>query len=48
MKGREDIHVAVVEKYTLGGANVFTLMKRKHIRHTHKCRNHDYYNVVLR
>jgi len=36
MKEYEDIYVAVVEKYTLDGANIFTLMKHKHIRRTHE------------
>jgi len=36
MKEHEDIYVALVEKYTLDGAHAFTLMKHKHIRHTHE------------
>lgn len=42
MKGREDIHVAVVEKYTLGGAITFTLVKHKHEAHVRQWRHHDY------
>ena len=34
--------------YTLNGANTYTLMKHKLIRHTHESRHHDYFNVVLR
>jgi len=48
MKEHEDIYVAVVEKYTLDGANTHTLMKRKHTGHTLELCHHDYYNVVLR
>jgi len=33
MNKLEDTYVEVVEKYTLGGANTFTLMKQKHIEH---------------
>jgi len=46
MKEHEDIYVAVVEKYTLDGANTHTLMK--HTGHTLELCHHDYYNVVLR
>jgi len=35
-------------EYTLDGANTFTLMKHKLLRHTHERRHHAYYNVVLR
>jgi len=35
-------------KYTLDGANTFTLMKHKHKGHTNEWRHHDYYNVVMR
>jgi len=34
MKEHEDIYVAVGEKYALDGANTFTLMKHKLLRHT--------------
>jgi len=33
MREHEDTHVAVVEKYTLGGAITFTLVKHKHEAH---------------
>jgi len=36
MKVHEDIFVEVIEKYTLDGANTFTLMKQKHKGHTHE------------
>jgi len=36
MKEREDIYVAVVEKYRLDGANTFTFMKHKHKGHTNE------------
>jgi len=39
--------MAVVE-YTHDGANTFTLMKHKFLRHMHERRHHAYYNVVLR
>jgi len=29
------------------GANTFTLMKHKFLRHVHERRHHAYYNVVL-
>jgi len=35
MKVLEDISVEV-EKFTLDGANIFTLMKHKHKRNTHE------------
>jgi len=35
MKEDEDTYMAVVE-YTLDGANIFTLMKHKLLRHTHE------------
>jgi len=44
----EDIYVEVVKKYTLDGANTFTLMKHKHKGHTHDWRHHYFHNVVLR
>ena len=40
--------MAVVEKYTLDGANIFALMKHKHKGHMHEWRYRDYDNVVLR
>jgi len=43
----EDVYAEVVEKYTLDGANTFTLVKHKHKGHTHEWRHHDYYKVVL-
>jgi len=36
MKEHEDIYVAVLEEYTLDGANAFTLMKHMHIGHTNE------------
>jgi len=35
-------------EYTLDGANIFTVMKHKVLRHTHELRHDAYYNVVLR
>jgi len=36
MNELEDIYVKVVEKYSLDGANTFTLMKHKHKGHMHE------------
>jgi len=36
MKEHEDILMAVVDNYTLDGANTFTLMKHKHKWHTNE------------
>jgi len=36
MKGHVDMHVAVVELYTLDGANTLTLMKHKRKGQTHE------------
>jgi len=47
MKEDEDTYMVVVE-YTHDGANTFTLMKHKLLRHTHEWRHRDYYNVLLR
>jgi len=41
MNEHEDTYVEVVEKYTLDGANRFTLMNHKHKGHTPECRHHD-------
>jgi len=35
-------------EYKPHGANTFTLMKHKRIRHMHERRHHDCYNVALR
>jgi len=35
-------------EYTLDGANTFTVMKHKLLRHPHEWRHNAYYNVVLR
>jgi len=42
MKEYENTYVAVVEKYTLDGANTFALLKQKHKGQTHEWPNHDY------
>jgi len=36
MNGLEDTYVEVLEKYTLDGIDTFSLMKHKHIGHTHE------------
>jgi len=41
----EDIYVEVAKKYTFDGANTFTLIKRKHIRHTHDWSHRYFYDV---
>ena len=46
MKEHEGTYVTVEEKYTLDGANTFTLMKHKHEEDTHEWRHRDYYNAV--
>jgi len=47
MKEDGGIYEAAVECVRLNGANTFTLMKHKLIRHTNALSHHDYYNVVL-
>ena len=39
--------MAIVEKYTIDGADAFTLMKHKHEGHAHEWRHHDYETVVF-